>query len=225
MWISQKWQNVKCRACSVKAQKLVVAAIVFGTPNPYALQHHNVLIVLRLDNSEEEYAMQQQHLVNVPKELFKIFSEKYGMGESEECVIDDVTYRIQQLTIETTRERKLPLVDSKSRITIGLFKNGKVGSMNETARLMVWNHMPQVSGVQSMSIWVGIHGMGPTRRERVVTHLGNGLDPFDPIVPETNFIAEVMQVTYKLGENIKPREYVFQEEKNKYVPAEEFRYI
>ncbi|KKT58753.1 MAG: hypothetical protein UW53_C0032G0006 [Candidatus Giovannonibacteria bacterium GW2011_GWA1_44_25] len=169
--------------------------------------------------------MQQKHLVDVPKELFRIFSKKYGMGEGEERVIDDVTYRIQRLTIETTGERKLPLINGKSMVTIGLFQGGKTGSTNEVARFMVWNHMPQVSGVQSMSVWAGIYGISFTRTERVVAHLGNGLDPFDPIVPEMGFIAEVMQVTYKLGKNIKPRMYVFQKEKNKYVPAEEFRYI
>jgi len=164
-----------------------------------------------------------KYLVDIPKELFKIFGEKYGLGQSEVRVIDGVVYHIQRLTIETTGERKLPLVDGKSTITIGLFQDGVQERMTETARLMVWNHLPQVSGVEAFSIWAGIYGMGWTRTERLIPRLGNGLESVDLIVPETSFIAEVLQVAYELGKNLKPRKYSWHDNIG-FVPEKEYRY-
>lgn len=167
--------------------------------------------------------MKPKYLVDVPEELFRFFREKYGTGQSEKRMIHDTTYRIQPLTIETTGERKLPLVDGKSTVTIGLFKSGIPERMDEATRFVVWSHIPQVSGVESFMVWSGITGMGYVREERLVSRLGNGLQSPDLIIPETVFIAEVLQVAYELGKNIKPRRYAWKDNIG-FIPEEDYRY-
>lgn len=170
--------------------------------------------------------MKSEYLVDIPKELFSIFSKKYGAGESKEKVIDCTKYLIQPLTLQTNawHAYKPWRDEGKSVVTIGLFQDGTPERMTEVTRFVVWNHIPEVSGAEAFHVWGGIYGTGSMRTERLIPHFGNGLNPVDLVVPETKFIIEVMQVACELGENIKPRRYAYQENTG-FVPEKEYRYV
>lgn len=168
-----------------------------------------------------------KHLVDIPGELFRIFGEKYGAKPSEEKVIDRTKYLIRPLTIDTNAWHSyLPWRnEGRSVVTVGFYCNGGArGGQFEVARFLVWNHIPEVPGVECMSIWAGTAGSGVSIKERVVVRLGSSSEPFDPLAPETGLIIEVMEAVHRLGKDIEPRVYVWREEKKCYLPNEEVRF-
>lgn len=164
-----------------------------------------------------------QYLVDIPKELFRIFSEKYGVGKSEKKDIDGTTYLLQRLTGETSAKTHLRILGDDAVTTIGLYQYGDKGSQQEISRFMVWNHVPQVCGVESLYVRAGIFGPGQSITENIFASIGTHTNSFNPIVPETVFIAEVLETMYRIGKDIKPRRYAWQSSDVGYVPEGEYR--